>query len=326
MTKSYVCVSGYGWSGSGLIVDYLRSMDGFSALGFEFSLIKEPKGLLDLEYSLIENWDVLRSHFALEDFKKYCNVLNRKNRKFGAWGLAIERELQVDFLGITDEFMENISEFSYSGKTRVQEYYLSNFRSFYRKIRRRVSPSDVDSKAMFFCKPDRQLFVEEVRIYLSRLFERKFEDEGSKYLILDQAIPTTNSLRALNYFNSPKLIIVDRDPRDIYVDLIQQDVLIGSASPGIERAQKYVLWHRRLREQKAAESPNILHVNFEDLILNYGSTSKLIEDLLEESLVRSGVQSFNTSESHKNIGLWKKFPYGDEIRFIEENLLVKSYD
>jgi hypothetical protein len=321
MNCKYLCVSGYGWSGSGLYIDVLKEMNEFSSLNFEFSLIKEPNGVLDLDYAITENWDVLRAHFAMAEFRSYCRILNRRNSKFGMWGLDIGSNLGVNFEELTDEFLSDIAEFSYKGNTRILRYSLNHIQSIMQKVSRRLMPKKFGSQEMFFAKLENEEFIKIVRNYLNKLFAQSFRNNHVKCLILDQAIPTSNSCRALEYLDSSKLIIVDRDPRDIYVDLIKNNVLLGSEAPGIERAKKYVSWHLGLRANKPAESRDVLHLNFEDIIMNRCATLTKLINFLNLPSDAFNHNSFDSSQSFKNTGMWRLSPFMDEIKFIEENLM-----
>ena len=73
----FIAVSGYGWSGSGACIDILREFKGVNGPNNEFRIIKDPYGLLDLENSLVDNWDFVRHDVAIKDFLKYCKVLGR---------------------------------------------------------------------------------------------------------------------------------------------------------------------------------------------------------------------------------------------------------
>ncbi len=73
----FIAVSGYGWSGSGAVVDMLREVDGCGTPGFEFSLIKEPGGIIDLECLLVDNWDVIREADAIDRFLSFIEIVDR---------------------------------------------------------------------------------------------------------------------------------------------------------------------------------------------------------------------------------------------------------
>ena len=56
--RNFVSISGYGWTGSSACIDILHEFKGFGALKGEFRIAKDPYGLIDLENSLVHNWDL----------------------------------------------------------------------------------------------------------------------------------------------------------------------------------------------------------------------------------------------------------------------------
>jgi hypothetical protein len=317
----YICISGYGWSGSGLYIDFLKSHNCIKALDFEFSLIKEPDGILDLSYSLIENWDVLRSNFSIQRFKKYCQLLNKKNKKFGSWGGNLSNELGVNFLLLSNQYIDRISEYRYRGSSRIHNYYLGDLQSIYLKITRKLKIKKYLSNEMHLSKPDQDFFIYETKKYLDDIFSQKFKD-NTEYLILDQAIPTSNYQRAMGYLNNSKLIIVDRDPRDIYVNLINDNVLIGQEPDGIKRAEKFIKWHKKLREDLIHSSPYVLKLNFEDLILDFHDTYSKLKSFLDLKNPVIENKFYNFDVSRKNIGIWEHFANQNEIDLIYTKLII----
>ena len=315
--EGVIAVSGYGWSGSGLYEDFLSGTELIESLEVEFSLIKEPKGLLDLDYSLFENWDVIRAHYAIEDFLEFVSILNRKNEKFGKWGLDLGTLLGVDLEERSREFVARIAEFEYRGRTRVQHYSAGSLTSFCRKLRARLPFVSQASQSMYLAKPTRKEFQGAVQSYIEGLLIG-FESE---FVLLDQAIPTSNPHRGLCYLPNAKLIVVDRDPRDIYVDLIRNNALIGAELPGLRRARKFVKWHSKLRESVAAPSGQIEYFKFEDLVLRFDSTVVRLAEFLglsEEALRNS---SYDLGRSALNIGLWKHFEFQDELECIQDSIM-----
>jgi hypothetical protein len=319
----YICVSGYGWSGSGLYVDFLNAMPGITSLGFEFSLLKERHGLLDLDYAIVENWDVLRTSYAIRDFKTYCGILDRAPNRLGKWGLGLSRKLNVDVNAITDQFIDTISEYSYRGNSRVNEYHLTHVQSFIKKLKRRIYPREHDFTEMIFTRPlENQEFTVAVRTYLDKLLDKSFDGGQADCLILDQAVPSTNPQRALDYLTSAKLVIIDRDPRDIFVDLVNARRLVGAEKPGRERALKYIAWHKGLREKRPVNGDKILNLKFEDLVLRRDEVVPQLSDFLGVDRESFHKNPYDVTQSRKNIGLWRSFPFEDEIRLIEDHLPV----
>ena len=65
MNNKIYSVSGYGWSGSGLVVDILSSNELGKTYGSEFTLISEPDGLIDLYNNLVLNPHFIKSGIAI---------------------------------------------------------------------------------------------------------------------------------------------------------------------------------------------------------------------------------------------------------------------
>jgi hypothetical protein len=83
---NFISVTGYGWSGSSAYVSLLKEFDGFGCMDKEFRLVKDPFGLLDLQTSLVDNWEFVRHDVAIRDYLWFCQLLAREDSFFGAFG------------------------------------------------------------------------------------------------------------------------------------------------------------------------------------------------------------------------------------------------
>jgi len=144
-----------------------------------------------------------------------------------------------------------------------------------------------------------------------------------KYIILDQAISPNNPLVIYKYFDRAKLIIVDRDPRDMYVDDILWGELLDKDLHTSESGRRYAIRQRALRGNPVEDS-NVLYIRFENLILNYHDTTKEIMDFLgfEKKNHINERMFLKTELSLKNVGIWKKYydKYKDALDTIAEML------
>ena len=320
---NYVGVSGFGWSGSGAVVDLICEVRGCGAPGFEFSLVKEPHGIIDLECFLVEHWDIIRHDHAIREFSHYCKVLNRPNRRFGHWGLNMGEALGVDFMRICHEYIDALADFEYFGASRIHHYEQDHFGSLVEKIARRLGLEFARGRKMHLARPSEETFLAATHTFINSLLEPYAQKNNLHTLVLDQAIPTSNIDKALRYFEGMKLIVVDRDPRDIYVDQVNHSALLGANHKDEERVSKYILWHKKIRQnldsvEQLAMADSVLKVRFEDLISNYElASSEIIAFLNLKKVPREKRSVFNPEKSAKNIGLWKDFPMQDDIRNIE---------
>lgn len=323
MNSNYISIVGYGWTGSSLVVDLLKEFDGYDGLDIEFSMIWEPNGLLDLEKALIDDWDFLRHDTAIRDFVSYCRVLNSSS--LFSIGFDLSNKLGVDFMLETHTFINRLQNFKYRGRSRLLDYELSTFKLFKRRVERKIF-SYTSPTMMYMARPSREKFLSEAKIYMDNLFRNYSKNNNVSNIILDQSIPASNVLKTMNYFNNIKSIVIDRDPRDVYVNLIKRNALIGvecSLAKNKQGVEKFVQWHKILREQDELEQDKdkILRLNFEDIIMDYDNSVKKIIDFLDIKVEHTQKYKFFQPQiSVKKIGLWKTFKNQEEIDYIFQEL------
>lgn len=153
--------------------------------------------------------------------------------------------------------------------------------------------------------------------------ENKYE-----YLCFDQLVPAYNFCRYEKYFSNIKIILVDRDPRDLYLlnELFWHEAWIPSAD--IECFIKWYLILRKNKEQDLKSSDSVLFLQFEDAVYKYSETIPKILDFigLSEEQHISKKQFFNPEKSKNNTRLWLKFNVRkNEISRIEHELSQYCY-
>ncbi|MBT4763451.1 hypothetical protein HOO14_00350 [bacterium] len=328
--KRYISVSGYGWTGSGACIDLLKEFEGFDALQGEFRIAKDPCGLIDLENSLVHNWDFIRHDVAIRDFLKYCNVLSRPTSLYRKSGKDFSNKLNVDFMMESRTYIDRLTNINYIGDTFVHRYNVPAYKNLFMKLRSKFGLSN--AKNMYFSRPAYSDFIQETREYIDNLFNQYARNNTIDTVILDQAIPPTNILNTSKYFKDIKTIIIDRDPRDIYTNMIKRDKLLGPELKNKNSVSAYIEWHKQLRRVAVSDS-NSLHVdeyvlrlNFEDLVLNYNDSILKIKDFLGGNMQHNQKNRyFNPSYSVKNIGLWKKYKDQSVTRKINKELEEYCY-
>jgi len=313
MTSKFINICGYGWSGSSAVVDLLREFENYGSPSIEFGLIREPHGLVDLEAFLVDNWHFVRHDVAIKDFLNYCSIVGRPPSNIGRWGGGLSKELEVDFLGASKMFVDELTLFKYQGGSAVFEYGLSSYSRFVAKIFRRLYLIK-NSREMRIARPSKDEFLVACQQYITALFSQYTARHGYKSIVLDQAIPSTSLEKASKYFDEIKTIIVDRDPRDIYVDMIDHNSLLGPSLKSQENADNYILWHKELRRMSTENraycenGSNVLRIKFEDLVFNYSTSLERIKSFLGGNINHSKIGAhFKAELSKRNIGKWKSF-------------------
>jgi len=308
---NFISVSGYGWSGSSAYIDLLKEFDGFGDIGREFRLIKDPFGLLDLQSSLVKNWEFVRHDVAIRDYLWLCQILSRKNSLFGPLGYNYDNLLSTDFTKASNDYIDRLTEFSYVGDSVVHRYRLNSMQYFYKKMVSRVGLYN-NTGIMRISRPTEKRFIHETRNYLNTLFDNYTLKNNAKYIVLDQAIPVSNIAKSSKYFDSIKTVIVDRDPRDIYVSLVKRRKLLGFELSDRDSADKYIRWHKTLRKKNTYDLNNkdVLNINFEDLVLDYSQTVNKVKAFISQDKICHSWPDkyFNKAMAINNIGMWKKYP------------------
>ena len=301
MTNNIILVSGYGWSGSGLMVDILKNQNKYISYGSEYPLLSEPNGLLDLENSLIHNWHFLKPSIAIKQFKEFALKLNKKKSFLNPYGLNISGKLQINFEIEVNNFLNELTLFEYDCRTRINNFHDPLIKRIYNRIIWKLF--DLNKSKMFFSLLEKDEFYSSVKKFHSSLFEAILNENN---LILDQAVPTTNARYHQNYFNKSKFIIVDRDPKDIFAELLKSGGLIGQELSKLDAqsVNKFVKWHKAIRNQSSFDD-NVLPIFFEDLILEPEKSQMKVSSYLNDKIDFS---NYDFSNSKKNIGIWKKLP------------------
>ncbi|HDS7250358.1 TPA: hypothetical protein QH439_003468, partial [Morganella morganii subsp. morganii] len=118
------------------------------------------------------------------------------------------------------------------------------------------------------------------------------------FIVFDQIIPSNNVDKYNNYFNDIKVIIVDRDPRDLYIlnEALWKEKWIPSDS-----LDTYIEWFQLLRENKTANE-DVIYMQFEDFIYNYDTTIRTVCDFCNIDIANHQWKNkyFDPSVSIKN--------------------------
>ena len=346
-------ISGFGHSGKTAVTDLLREVEGLNVhhSSFEFNLLRLPDGLIDLKRNIVDNWSPSKSDFAIKRFKKFCAALNEN----------YSEQLNVDFLKESNDFVNSLI----IHKLNIDWYdslYNKNsqwFKSLVLNFLRRVRLLNFISKL----KSSYSTRKGNIKDTVYLVDQETFIVQASKFLnnilsgvsTIDNTVVTNNAFEPLNpvesmiFFDNSFCVIVDRDPRDIYLSAI---VTEGNYIPEFERnnksySLKYMLelkkdmlgtnniesfiWRQKqLRENVKLKNDNdhVIRINYEDLVCNYEQTiSYLFKKLdIDPNKHKSKFQHFNPENSIRNVGLWKRNLPTQEIEKIEKELKEYLYN
>jgi hypothetical protein len=309
---NYICVAGYGRSGSSACVALLKEFEGIVAVDGEFRIAKDPHGLLDLENSLVRNWDFMRNDIAIKDFLNYCNMLARDEGLLKRYGKGFNKKLDVDFLNIAENYINSLIKFDYICDSSLHRYDSSALRLFIAKIRSKFGKNNTTKT--YYSKTEEDFFIKETRLFINNLLVNYLCNDNT--IVLDQAISVANIENTIKYFNNSKVIVIDRDPRDTYIDLVNNNLLIGAELRIKDSSDKYIKWHKAMRDKLDIEVKNgdlskiVLRLNYEELVYDYEqSVIKIIDFIGADLFHKDKFCHFDprSNETKNNIGLWKKY-------------------
>ena len=316
---------GFSGTGSSAICDYLKEFDENSVLNsIEFYLPYIMDGLQDLRYHLHEGG--MRDFNCRLALKRYENLCN------GYEGKSFQQVTNGKFRKLSNDYCESIIQIKLAGRYRNQDWFRSVVDRAYRKLK------IYKVLAYFEKKLDKEICIYPLRKVGISIYPDNFEEKTKKYVrdildamgrdetkntVLDQPFSGNDPAAAFSFFDNPKAIVVDRDPRDIYV--LMKDFWRPSGFRAIpaDNPRDYCLFHRKLRENMPYKRPNpdILCIQFEDMVYQYEETTKRIKAFCGLENAQSKRKSFFPEKSINNTQVFKRYPqWGEDIRYIEREL------
>lgn len=330
-----IITCGYIGSGSSAVTDLLSEYSNLKndTASFEYVFLHCPNGVFDLEDKLLVANNALRSDEAIKSFRKQMNNLYKK--RFW-WVANYKKRFGHQFLENVDNFINEIKDLEYTGKWYMNEY-----------------PSFIEDKLRYFKYGIRRIFNDKIvikdklqskELEISFIKPKEFYNAASKFIfnnikivcqedeniILDQFFLPYNLYRMENYLGEKgKAIVVERDPRDIFILNKYFWSKKDNAVPFPFDVKDFCRYYKKMRENEKIIDKNVLRIKFEDLILNYENMVDKIEAFLNLDSKNHVYQKkyFNPSISIANIMVFNKSnKYYDESKYIEEHLSEFLYD
>jgi hypothetical protein len=322
-------VCGFGASGSSAICDFLKEFNENLVFDeFEFKLPYIPDGIDDLAYHVNEGGlKKFSSIVAIERYKRLCNGQLMKDIDLATRGM---------FKQLTSKYLENIIQSSYYGRSWSDSILYPWSTKF--KIQRRINGILLRLKLV-----SENALKKEVNFYPLHkcqvsFFPENFYDITTTYvqdiliamgqrddknIVLDQPFAVNNPQKSFRYFYNPKAIIVDRDPRDLY--LFNKRFLYSKREYNfpVDTVENYVRYYRNIRKGMPYADTNndILNIYFEDMIYEYERTVKKIIDFLDLKYHSMPQSVFKPHISINNTQLVNIYPdLVEDIIYIEKEL------
>lgn len=334
----FINVAGFFWSGSSAVVDLLKEYRHFYECDAEIRFIKDPYGISQLETSLVEHWELINSAAAIADFREMCRKGCRPgNHFYSQAGMGYANRIAKDFMKLVDEYIARLTEYTYIAdyyhfkfKKSYLKYLIDRYRTgieFYTNGKLKVGNRKL--RPLCFSHPTQEQFNEATKWFFDALFHEHADEDKDMYVVLDQAVSPSNTQVIHRYFNDSKMIIVDRDPRDMFVSELRTGAVVGKDVDLKEAGRRFAMRQKAMRSSMIIDE-DVLYIHFEDLVLHYDETKKQIEFFLglnpAEHLTPQ--KYLDPSVSQKNAGLWKNYydKYKEALDSIKENVPELCYN
>lgn len=130
------------------------------------------------------------------------------------------------------------------------------------------------------------------------------------------------------YFDNPKAIISDRDPRDTYV-FAKEFLLSKGRQIPTDSVENFIIYYKNMRKQLSTyvNHEDIIYLRFEDLIYRYDNSIEKIKKFLNVETHYRKREIFDPNLSINNTQVYKRYPkYKEDIDKIEKELPEYLYD
>lgn len=328
-----VSTCSFGSTGSSVITDYLKEFNSLHVMdGAELTWISAPDGIIDLDYHINNpHCRTADSIVAIDRYKTLCKEKMSSFEKCGISCTVFEKSL--------NEFLDAIVMASWKWNThspkqeplwrRVILKFLSKTKYINKwELKNKRQWEGFPYKDVFF-SVNPQNFNAVVKKHIKDILYA-FGAKDNECLVFDQLFPGNDPQSCFKYFDDPYAVVVDRDPRDIYV--FGRTVLLkgraGHLMP-LNDVKDFVIYYRSLRDNQPYKEKNdrILCLRFEDLVYHYDSATKKLRDFLHLGENPNPKSIFEPSMSMANTQIWKRYPeFKKDVEYIERELKEYLFD
>ena len=333
MNHKYITCTGFGGTGSSVISDLMQEFDNVKSCGsdFEMSMAFDIGGVSDLQHYLVDDFERHKVSEGLYMFKRYIDCIKPGYKHY----------LGEDFEKIIDAYIKDLVLIEWQGENHMQHFrYDNNKRWFYyyfipriqNKLRKWFLHDDGYEHSCYLKKllpmeitVLEQDFYEKTQRMFGAILDLIDLEDVYDYLCFDQLVPPYHIDRYAKYFPNLKVVVVDRDPRDLYLlnELYWHEAWIPSFD-----INTFIKWFKELRRNTCHNCENVMIVKFEDTIYRYDDVIPHIITFLELDDCHQVYKKkfFNPNKSMQNTRLWEKTDrYKLEIGQIAECLNSYCY-
>jgi hypothetical protein len=305
----FLDLSGYAFTGKHAVIDLMREMRGYHVehFAYEFALLRVQGGIHDLEHALVGDWSPIRSDAEIRRFKRNVERYGSVNDWFrpATWFTAVgwnyEAHYRGQFFALSDAYLRRLVSASWTADWPYALADLGPVELFARKIAAKLRIKNALGFEMTLSRPASFAeFRDATRDYLEALLTSNVAPD-TRTVVLHNAFEGFDPAKSIRYFDDARAIVIDRDPRDNYVQGLWYQ-------PTAVDVETFIRRYRLYRDAtNYAPDDRVLRMKFEDLILDYEATvSRILAFLGEDASVHVKPRAhFNPDVSKKNVGAFR---------------------
>lgn len=325
---------GFGFTGSGAVLDYLREYENIAINEkVELSFIYDPDALLDLENAICKTpIRYYSADAAIKKFKDY--MLSYEMRKYMSRTIC-----EQNYKAIVEQYISDITKISWYGfwhfdKRRISKLgFLLKYKLGWKYLRifdklNKPIPTSYPNNSKIRVPVDSDVFIERTKKFIKDVAKNMGIGMNSEsgIIVLDQPFPANIPQLVYHLFwDDCKTIVVNRDPRDLYVFVKKYARLDANFIP-YEDCRAFIEFYK-YQMSICNYDDSVLCINFEDLIYDFDNISQQICNFINIGKIQHSLKYFRPEQSIGNTQLFKKHPeFSDDIKIIQKELSAYLYD
>lgn len=317
-----ISTCGYGNTGASAVLDFLQGYSGLQRIAdFEFQLFNMADGINDLKYAITASRERTACNAAVKRFERAA--------LHGPVGQMMKKHGGAEYIRLTKEYIDSLIQVTWAGYNRYDPEDITNrpneglwraFQrytdSFLRKIDHRLHFPPYQTR--YLALMDENRFVELTQRYFESCLKAVGLDPD-KDILTDVLFSAMNPKLGTEYVKDPKIILVFRDPRDLYIRANEHQC--SNAYFPCRDVDKFIKYYRTLMENLVPYEDS-LTIQYEDLIYNYYPTTIKIMDYLGFSeRPDNEFKYFNPDDSVKYTRAWETYKgHEADMEKIEQGL------
>lgn len=319
---------GFGSTGSSAVTDYILEYgdDKVQVLdNIEFTWVSGVDGLIDLDFHL--NEPHTRTNDSIVAIDRYIKRAEECASDYSKYA-GIPKDL---FINSAKDFINSITKVQWQWYINTPSSFLRRFWEVY-VMRNRIIPK-IEKRLgrRINCYPMETVrlankptnFDEGARKHVNELLKAMGAD-FSKIVVMDQPFSGNNPQACFKFFDDPRAIVTDRDPRDNFI--FSKEKLLGKSFAHLmptETVEQFVEYYKGIRDGMPYKQSDdrVLVLNFEEMVYDYDIATNKIRNFLSLPENPNPKSIFDPKLSIANTQVFKRFPeYSKDIAYIEKEL------